>query len=135
MKSVITLIVVLIATLIDTKAQSIPNAGFEYWSNPNGYNVPDGWGNLNDKTSSTGVFTCLKGAPGNPGNAYLKLITKNIPGMGIVPGVAVSGKLDTISFAPVSGFPYTQRPTALTGKWQYMGNTANDVGYIKVILT
>ena len=65
----------LLFAVATVNAQTIPNPGFESWSNPNGYNVPDGWGNLNGKTSSASVYTCIKGTPGNPGTSYLKLIS------------------------------------------------------------
>ena len=117
------------------QAQSIPNPGFETWSNPNGYNVPQGWGTLNDATSEVDIFTCAQGAPGNPGDYYIKLTSRNISGFGVIPGIAVSGIVDVTTFQPVSGFAYTQRPLALTGAWQYMGMSANDIGYVSISLT
>lgn len=115
----------------------IPNNGFESWSNSNGCNTPDGWDNLNPLLQPTGVYTCIKGTPGAPGNAYIKLVTTNVPGRGAVPGVATSGKLDTSNFAapfPLSGFPFTERPQNLIGNWQFMAYQ-HDQGYIEVLLT
>ena len=112
----------------------IPNSGFENWTNPNGYNIPDSWGNLNPVTTTAGVYTCLKGTPGSPGAAYLKLISKTVTGMGVQPGIAVSGILNTITFQAVSGFAYADRPVSLKGKWQFMAN-GSDQGYISVYLT
>lgn len=54
--------------------------------------------------------------------------------MGVMPGIAVSGLLDESTLLPISGFAYTQRPVALTGKWQYMGYS-NDIGSISAYLT
>ena len=116
-----------------SKAQSVPNGNFENWSNPNGYLVPDNWETLNDMTSSASVYTATRG--GTTSNYYLKLTTQNVSGMGVMPGVAASGILDMTSFSPLSGFPYALRPTSITGKWQYMGNSSNDVGVIAVYLT
>ncbi len=135
MKKLILTTCVLMFAVAISNAQSIPNAGFENWSNPNGYNIPDNWGNLNDMTSMANIYTCTKGTPGNPGASYLKLVSKNVTGMGIMPGIAVSGVLDENSLAPVSGFAFNQRPTALTGKWQFMGNSPDDNGYIRVYFT
>ncbi len=132
--SILTIIALMFVTTI-SKAQSIPNGGFENWSNPNGYQVPDNWGNLNSMTAMSSVYTCSKGTPGNPGSNYLKLVSKNVTGMGVMPGIAVSGILNESTFNAKSGFPYTKRPTALTGKWQHMGASLNDVGYIKVYMT
>jgi hypothetical protein len=54
--------------------------------------------------------------------------------MGIQPGIAVSGVLNTTTFEAVSGFPYTDRPESLDGSWQYMAG-GSDQGYIAVYLT
>lgn len=112
----------------------IPNAGFETWTMPNGYNIPSDWDNLNTMTASTNTYTCMKGTPGSPGNSYIKLVTKNVAGMGVMPGIAVSGTLDMATMLPTAGFAYDQRPTALTGSWQHMG-FGNDEGYIAVYVT
>jgi len=112
----------------------IPNSGFENWTNPNGYNIPDSWGNLNPVTNSASIYTCLKGTPGSPGTAYLKLISKTVTGMGVQPGIAVCGVLNTTTFQAVSGFAYSDRPVSLKGKWQFMAN-GSDQGYISVYLT
>lgn len=118
-----------------TLGQTIPNNGFETWNNPNGYNVPDGWSTFNDLTSSMSVYTCMKGTPGSPGSSYLKLTSKNVSGMGIVPGMAISGTATMSGSTPAAGFPCTVTPTALTGKWQYMGGTTADIGFISVVFT
>jgi|31_taG_2_1085359.scaffolds.fasta_scaffold00590_5 hypothetical protein len=133
MKKQTFLAIALMFTAVISKAQSVPNGNFENWSNPNGYNVPDGWETLNDMTAGAGVYTTTRG--GTAGNYYLKLTSENVTGMGVMPGVATSGMLDMGSFMPMSGFPYNMRPDALSGKWQFMGNSANDIGYIHVYLT
>ncbi|MEI6684303.1 MAG: T9SS type A sorting domain-containing protein [Bacteroidota bacterium] len=112
----------------------IPNSGFENWTSAGSYNTPDSWGTLNPVTAAASVYTCLKGTPGNPGTAYIKLIAKTVAGTGVVPGIAVSGVLNTTTFKPVSGFPYSSRPSALSGKWQFMAYSP-DQGYIAVYLT
>lgn len=112
----------------------IPNNGFENWTSMGSYSDPDNWDQLNSMTSSMSVYTCTKGTPGNPGASYLKLVTKNVSGMGMMPGVAVSGVIDMVTFKPKSGFAYTQRPLSLTGSWQYMP-AGSDQGFIGVYLT
>jgi len=112
----------------------IPNSGFENWTNMGSYSTPDNWGNLNAVTTATGVYTCVKGSPGNPGTAYLKLISKTVSGMGVQPGIAVSGVLNTTTFQANSGFAYTNRPAELDGSWQFMAG-GSDQGYIAVYLT
>jgi hypothetical protein len=108
----------------------IPNAGFETWTG----NDPASWDNLNSLTSIVGVYTCSKGTPGNPGNSYIKLESKSVPLVGIVPGVALCGTINKTNFTPKSGFPYTQRPLALSGSWQYQPSGA-DQGFILIAFT
>jgi hypothetical protein len=88
-------------------------------------------------TSSMSVYTCLKGTPAPQGSSYLKLVSANVPGMGIMPGIATCGMLDMTNMSapvPMSGFAFTQRPQTFSGKWQYMAS-GNDQGFINVLLT
>lgn len=112
----------------------IPNNGFENWTSMGSYNDPDNWDQLNSMTSSMSIYTCTKGTPGNPGASYLKLTSKTVSGMGVVPGVAVSGVIDMVTYKPKSGFAYSQRPLNLTGSWQYMPS-GSDQGFVGVYLT
>jgi hypothetical protein len=115
----------------------IPNASFETWMNMGSYTMPDQWDNLNTMTSSMSTYTCMQGTPGNPGSSYLKLVSKNVMGMGVMPGVAVCGMLDMSSMTnikPKSGFAFSQRPAQFTGSWQYMA-AGSDQGFASVILT
>lgn len=135
MKKIIILSIVFGFAISTSKSQSIPNSNFENWSNSNGYSIPDNWDNLNPTTAFDGVFTCMKGAPGNPGSSHLRLVSLTVNGMGVMPGIAVCGKLDQISKKPISGFAFNQRPTALTGNWQFMAASAEDAGLIEVYFT
>jgi len=118
-----------------SKAQApIPNGGFETWTSMGMYNNPDSWTALNDFTASESVFTCVKGTPGNPGTAYIKLTSQTVNGMGVIPGLAVCGTLDQTTMQPLTGFAYTDRPQNLTGKWQHM-IFGNSQGFIDVQLT
>lgn len=127
-------LIILLCLSLKNGYSQIPNGGFEIWSNPNGYFTPDSWGNLNDVTASSGIYIANRAFPGIVGSYFLDLTTKDVPGMGYVPGIVTSGVIDTATHNPISGFPYNQRPTALMGKWQYMG-FGSDQGYISVILT
>ncbi|MBN9484881.1 MAG: hypothetical protein BGO70_05825 [Bacteroidetes bacterium 43-93] len=122
----------LLSTGLSLYAQ-IPNASFENWTNHGSYNTPDGWDNRNAQTASAAIFTCQQDTPGTDGNYYMMLISKKI-GSSVVNGIAVSGRLDSLTGTPVSGFPYTGRPASLTGKWQYMA-FGNDQGYVNMELT
>lgn len=123
----------LISLVTGTIAAQIPNSGFETWNNMGAYENPASWGTMNNTTATFSLFTATKATPGSPGNAYLKLTSKTINGS-VVPGVAVCGKLDTVSKMPISGVPYTQRPAAFAGKWQHMIYGSSQ-GSIMVLLT
>jgi hypothetical protein len=102
-----------------SEAQSIPNAGFETWDNMGTYSNPNGWATMNNTTTLASVYTAEMGTPGSPGTSYLKLTSKTTP-LGVANGIAVSGKLDSTTQMPVSGFAYTMRPASLDGSWQHM---------------
>ena len=85
-------------------------------------------------TTGMGVYTATKGTPGNPGTAYLKLVSKNVTGMGIMPGIATTGKINVSNITVTGGFAFTQRPQSLTGAWQHMMGT-NDTGFVAIYLT
>lgn len=97
----------------------IPNFSFENWTSAGTYSVPDSWSTLNHTTASYSIFTATKGTPGNPGNTYLKL-TSTTNGTAVINGVAVSGKLDTLTLKAKSGFASTLQPVSFSGKWQHM---------------
>ncbi len=113
----------------------IPNNSFEQWTTVNGYQNPTDWDNLNEITKSYSVFTCVKLSPGNPGNNYLSLKTVSITGKGLIPGKVVSGKIDTLTYNAISGFPFTQRPSNLIYNMQYMVAMPTDTAFVSVLLT
>ncbi|PQJ09374.1 hypothetical protein CJD36_019190 [Flavipsychrobacter stenotrophus] len=115
-------------------AAQIPNAGFETWTTTGGYDVPTGWDQLNSMTSSMSTYTCMKGTPGTVGSSYIKLVSKTVTGMGVMPGVAVSGIIDMATIKPKSGFASIVRPVSLTGSWQYMAY-GSDQGHVAVLLS
>ncbi|MBX7156751.1 MAG: T9SS type A sorting domain-containing protein [Bacteriodetes bacterium] len=83
------------------------------------YSNPTGWGTMNNLTTLASVYTAEKATPGTAGASYLKLTSKTTSA-GVANGIAVSGKLDSMTQQPISGFPFNNRPTKLTGKWQHM---------------
>ncbi len=113
----------------------IPNNGFEIWTSTNGYQNPTDWGNLNEITKSYSVATCGKLSPGNPGSFYLVVRTVSVTGKGLIPGRVVSGKIDTINYKAVSGYPFTLRPLSLSYNMQYMVALPSDTAFVSVLLT
>lgn len=110
----------------------IPNYGFENWSTIKNYSEPVNWSSLNSTTSRFNDFTCKK--MGNTTVGYsVSLWSKTINGK-VVPGIIVSGKIDTTTYKAISGFAYTGRPSELKGSRQFMGGE-NDNGFIAAYLT
>ena len=134
MKNSILLAITLTFMVTILKAQTVPNASFEDWTSMTGYNNPNSWSCLNDKTAPRSAYTCMKGTPGMVGSSYLKLVSKTVTGIGVVPGLAVSGKLDQTTMQPVGGFAFTQRPAKLTGSWQHM-IYGSDQGFVDIQLS
>ena len=93
----------------------IPNAGFEDWTDFGAYEDPSGWASLNILTVTIGeVTTCERVTPGYLGGHAVRVMTADVPGFGVMPGMLLSGD----PTAEVDGFPYTQRPGSLTGMWK-----------------
>ncbi len=125
--------IVLATVVSSTLFAQIPNNGFENWTTVGSYSDPDNWGTMNSTTSAGSVYTATKGTPGNVGASYLKLTSKTV-GPAVVNGIAVSGVLDPMTMQPVSGFPFTDEPESLTGKWQHM-IFGSSQGSVSVTLT
>jgi hypothetical protein len=135
MKKLITLFSAII--IYTTASAQIPNPGFETWDTTSLggiFYVPVGWDNLDSVTHLLGTYSCNKGTPGFAGSAYVNL-TSFSTGGGVVPGLAVSGKINYVSpYAPKYGFPLSSRPAYLSGEWQYRGS-GTDTGFIAVFLS
>ena len=116
----ILLAIITITTVISVKAQ-IPNPGFENWTNAGSYDDPDNWGTLNSTTSALGVYTVTKGTPGYGGsNSYIKLTARSLGAFGTVPGLVVTGSINTTTQAVYGGFPCSTRPVSMGGFFQHM---------------
>ena len=133
MKKILRFALIALPFLANSIYAQIPNGGFETWNSMGAYENPASWATMNNTTSTFSLFTATKATPGSPGSAYLKLTSKTINGS-VVPGVAVCGKLDTITKQPISGVPYTQRSATFGGKWQHM-IFGSSQGSVKVLLT
>ncbi len=123
------------ATVALSASAQIPNSSFESWSTVSGYSVPDNWETLNPMTTTASVYTAEKGTPGVAGSSYLKLTSKNVTGMGVMPGLATTGLINMTTMEVKGGFPYAVRSANLTGSWQYMAMSGSDQGSISVYLT
>lgn len=99
----------------------IPNSSFENWMNMGNYEVPENWYTLNEKFSSSNVFTVTKESPGKSGNSYIKVTSKTI-NQKVIGGIAITA------------FPIQSSPQRLSGFCQHMGYSS-EKGCISVALT
>lgn len=107
----------------------IPNGGFENWVVQGGYIEPAGWLTYNDVITTGGPLASVEqGTPGFPGNYHCVITTRAVPG-----GMPIQGWLSAGSIQGQAGFPYTQRPSMLTGQWQY-GIQPGDTAEVTVAL-
>lgn len=130
----IVLLIFFLLTLVKCFSQ-IPNNGFEQWATINSYEDPLGWSTLNRVVASASVQSVIKLFPGNPGSYYLSAKTVSVSGKGLVPGRVVSGRIDTVSYKPLSGFPFTSRPAQLNYNMQYMVALPGDTAFVSVLLS
>lgn len=113
-----------------TSLAQVPNGGFENWTDMGTYLDPDGWITFNGLTSLAGASpSCEQGSPGAVGNYYATVTTQNTA-FGVIQGILTTGDGTTGQ----TGFAFSSRPAAFTGKWQY-GIQPQDTGLVVVYLT
>lgn len=112
----------------------IPNGDFQIWDSVPGagYEDPRGWVTFNFFSPISGVLTCEHGQISGTNDSYMKLISDSIFATNVLSGIAFCGTMDSAGNG--LGFPYTKRPDALVGKWQYQPQ-GNDQGYILAFFT
>lgn len=123
------LVVALILSVSALCAQ-IPNGGFENWTDLGGYIEPTGWLTYNDVITTGGPLASVEqGTPGFPGTYHCVITTRAVPS-----GSPIQGWLSAGSDHGQAGFAYAQRPTVLTGQWQY-GIQPGDTAQVLVALS
>ena len=116
-----------------TKAQTIPNAGFETWSTLGPFLYPDGWepgpGLHRSTTTHSGTYAlqCVVDTFTNPMTSMLDTVVPNAYTGAPVMGPPPMGS----SFG---GYAFTSRPDSLTGFYQFQ-TTAGDSFRIQVTLS
>ena len=124
------------------RAQAIPNGGFETWAARNGADSPTSWLTVDDVIAAlafripTGTFT--KTADAHGGTYALRLESKSVPFLGIVPGaVSLGTKLGPLTDTP-GGLPFTGRPALVQFYYKLTGpqpTTATEGAFAEVELT
>jgi hypothetical protein len=118
-------------------AQQVPNGNFEDWTQSANYSEPTGWDTPNSISASLGVVTVSKETSiVQNGSSSVKIQSKSIFGTPI-PGLITLGDFDinliTSEATITGGAPFTQRPVALHGYFQYEP-VFNDEAFVGVIL-
>lgn len=104
----------------------IPNGGFENWTDDSGTLEPTGWTTANALGGLLGL-TFAEQTPGAVGTYGIQLTTQEVPGLGVIPSLAFVGDLEL----ETDGFPFTERPAALTGQFKYIPE-GEDIGTVAV---
>ncbi len=118
----LTTFIALMFVLSISKAQTIPNAGFENWTNVGFCTEPNFWTSSNNL-----LWTCCEseeGTPGAVGNSFLILSVKYDSVVGLKPAYIQSSFTNNYGD---NGFPCPFRPANLTGKWKYLLNGTDEV--------
>lgn len=131
------LILILLSTCLTINSQNAPNPSFESWENFPNYSNPTSWSTPNSTTASLGIFTVTKeSAIKHSGNFSAKLQSRSIFGTPI-PGLLTLGNFSvnmvTMEATITGGTPFTQRPNALRGFFQYEP-VSNDEAFVGVLL-
>jgi hypothetical protein len=112
-------------------AQDIPNGGFENWTSQGSYIDPDGWLTSNMVSwSVAGMLTCEQGSPGVVGQHFVKVSDRFLTGAGMEQGSITVG-----TWGSFPAFPFTERPAALNGFWQYHPVNGGTDGVVSAALT
>lgn len=120
--------------------QTIPNAGFETWTNSFIYEEPTGWATLNPGIALGVPTTVTKSTSAHSGTyaAKLKTVGADFDGDNVVdtiPGIAFLGTLDIISQTTNEGIPFSGMPDTLAAWTKYNSPGANDQFLIIATLT
>jgi hypothetical protein len=120
--------------------QTIPNAGFETWTNSFIYEEPTGWATLNPGIALGVPTTVTKSTSAHSGTyaAKLKTVGADFDGDNVVdtiPGIAFLGTLDIISQTTNEGIPFSGMPDTLAAWTKYNSPSANDQFLIIATLT
>ena len=121
-----------LALPVALQAQQIPNGGFEQWTSVGGYEDPAGWRTSNMVSFYVdGSLTCEVGSPGAVGDHFVKVTDRVLDGMGMQQASIDIGAQG----ATRSGFPFTSRPDAFNGQWQYHPVGVGHDGVVGAVLS
>ena len=120
-------------------AQTIPNGGFENWTDNGLYEDPDQWVSLNFFALLGAPETATKSTDAHSGTyaAQLQTVAADVDGDGnndTIPSSLSLGTLDLMSGESTNGAAFTSRPDSLTGWYKFAPLNA-DAFVVQVSLT
>ena len=135
MKAKFTLLAILVVAFFSGQAQTIPNAGFETWTNPL---TPDGWATLSSAVGFN-IGLCEKDSLDKVvGANSVKLYSDTIvgqPSYGVVGGQLYTGSGSAPQGAPVfAGIPFAFRPDTIFFAYKYT-TTVADTAIMSIKMT
>ncbi len=118
------------ATLV--AQDTIPNPGFEDWTNLGGFLNPDGWGTINQLVPT--VFRTNVAGEVHSGTYAAKLQTTAV-GSNLAPGICVTGQVNISTNGVDGGLAYNMRPVSMTGWFIYHPAAVGDSGIVTLTLS
>jgi len=111
------ILVVLIFATSSLNSQTIPNSGFENWTNMFIYQTPDSWTTLNFLAATGGTAPVTKSEDAHSGLYAAKCETviaqfDTLPAE-VVPGFIILGDFDFLTQSGNIGFPFNARPDSM----------------------
>lgn len=122
---------------VSAQQDTIQNGGFEEWNFNPQYDDPAHWTTLNPLAGIFGVelaFRATAAGEFHSGSSAIKLVTSDIPGIGVAPSIVTNGMVNTAAQTIEGGVPISSRPTSFGG-WYRFDPVNADTGNVSVELT
>ncbi len=134
MKHLFTIALATVLCVTLSKAQIIPNGGFENWTG-NNFPHPVSWFGTDSATAGFGVSgTIQKSTDAHSGSFAVRSEAKYLSAFGsVVPGLCTTGDIDLLAEEVYNGPAYTERPDSIVG-WYKFDRVNDDTMYIQLIL-
>jgi hypothetical protein len=117
----------LVAGMFAATAQTVPNAGFETWTN---VNTATTW-----KSNNTTIYFLRQSTDKHGGTYAAEISSKANGSAGNLSGILTLGNVNITTQAVTGGYPIASKPTDLHGWYKYTAGNAADNMLITVTFT